>query len=116
MNTSTNTFQRAILRMEALETACTELITMARKDIAELEIRRANARKLLEMWKSLKQPDSLAEVEIATHLEWSPEEQKMVQRTMKITHDMYLRIEEQAREIADREPQTVSCMLVGMKV
>jgi predicted transposase YdaD len=111
-----NTFQRAIVRMEALDAACTELITMAQKDIAELEIRRANARKLIEMWENLKQPDSLAEVEIATHLEWSPEELKMTRKTMKITHDMYLRIEEQAREIADREPQTVSCMLVWIKV
>ena len=38
-----NHFERAIIRMEACDAACTELITMAKKDIVELEKRRANA-------------------------------------------------------------------------
>ncbi|HAR45576.1 MAG TPA: hypothetical protein DCS05_05215 [Nitrospiraceae bacterium] len=112
-----NHFERAIIRMEACDAACTELITMAKKDIVELEKRRANARKLIAAWKPMTFPpvhdhhDHFSKTDEAADPEFLRLRSKIDSKIRAIEEHA----EAQAREIADREPQTVSCMLVGMK-
>lgn len=50
---SKSNIEKAIERMEKQEAACTELITMAQRDLAELRKRRSNSRKLLEGFRNL---------------------------------------------------------------
>jgi len=112
-----NYFERAILRMEACDAACTELITMAKKDIAELEKRRANARRLIAAWKPMVFPpitehrDQCSKTDEAA----DPELLRLRSKIDLQIRKLYEHAEAQAKEIADREPQTVSCMLVGME-
>jgi hypothetical protein len=110
-----NTFEQAILRMKALDAACTELIAMAREDITKLEKRRQNARTLISAWEKLAVPPPLREIDIALYLEWSPEELEMERKVQASMRALYENAEAQAKEIAGREPQTVGCMGVGMK-
>lgn len=79
--------EKAIERMEKTVTACDDLILMARVDLTELRSRKKRALTLLE---GLRQ------------LPLSEEYRQMVEET--------------AAQLANREPQTLSCMGVGIKV
>lgn len=81
-------FERAIERMRKKVTACEELIADAETDIADLEEQKTRAKQMIDGWTIL----------------------------LKKPHMATAEMRKVAAEIADREPQLVSIMNIGIKV